>query len=65
MEVLPVGRLSAAGNLARIHAAMNRPDSARAWLDTLDAPRYKKVRKWLPASLVRDLVPVRRELSRP
>jgi hypothetical protein len=44
---------------------MNRPDSARAWLDTLDAPRYKKVRKWLPASLVRDLVPVRRELSRP
>ena len=65
LEVLPVGRLSAAGNLARIHAAMNRPDSARAWLDTLDAPRYKKVRKWLPASLVRDLVPVRRELSRP
>ena len=65
VEVLPGGRLSAAGNLARIHAAMNRPDSARAWLDTLDAPRYKKVRKWLPASLVRDLVPVRRELSRP
>jgi len=65
LEVLPVGRLSAAGNLARIQAAMGRPDSARAWLDTLDAPRYGKVRKWLPASLVRDLVPVRRKMSHP
>jgi tetratricopeptide (TPR) repeat protein len=65
LETLPVGRLSAAGNLARIHAAMGQRDSARAWLDTLDAPRYRAVRRWLPASLVRDLAPVRRELSRP
>jgi len=65
LETLPVGRLSAAGNLARIHAAMGHGDSARAWLDTLDAPRYEQVRKWLPASLVRDLAPVRQELSHP
>jgi tetratricopeptide (TPR) repeat protein len=65
LETLPVGRLSAAGNLARIHAAMGQRDSARAWLDTLDATRYRAVRRWLPASLVRDLAPVRRELSRP
>jgi tetratricopeptide (TPR) repeat protein len=65
IETLPVSRLSAAGNLARIHAAMGRQDSARAWLDTLDAPRYKSVRKWLPTSLVRELEPVRRKLSHP
>ncbi len=65
IETLPVGRLSAAGNLARIHAAMGHSDSARAWLDTLDAPRYKSVRKWLPTSLVKELEPIRRKLSSP
>lgn len=64
VEVLPVNRMAAAGNLARIHASMGRTDSARAWLDTLDAPRYREVRKWLPPSLVRELEPVRRELAR-
>lgn len=65
IETLPVGRLSAAGNLARIHAAMGHADSARAWLDTLDAPRYRNVRRWLPGSLVGELQPVRRKLSHP
>ena len=65
IETLPVGRLSAAGNLARIHAAMGHSDSARAWLDTLDAARYRSVRKWLPSSLVTELEPVRRRLSHP
>jgi len=63
VEVIPANRLAAAGNLARIHAAMGRNDSARAWLDTLDASRYVKVRRWLPPSLVRELEPVRRKLE--
>ncbi|GEM_PF-1311266 len=65
LEPLPANRLSAAGNLARIHEAMGQADSARAWLDTLDAPRYQRVRKWLPPSLVRELEPVRGRLGRP
>jgi len=64
LEQIPANRLSAAGNLARIHEALGRPDSARAWLDTLDAPRYLAVRKWLPPSLVRELEPVRKRLGR-
>ncbi len=64
LEAIPANRLSAAGNLARIHLALHHTDSARAWLDTLDAPRYAKVRKWLPPSLVRELVPVRKQLGR-
>lgn len=62
LETLPVNRQSAAGNLARIHFASGRRDSARAWLDTLDAPRYKATRRWLPPSLVRELEPVRSAL---
>lgn len=64
LEQIPSNRLSAAGNLARIHEAAGRPDSARAWLDTLDATRYIPVRKWLPPSLVRELEPVRKRLGR-
>jgi tetratricopeptide (TPR) repeat protein len=64
LETIPANRLAAAGNLARIHLAMRHTDSAKAWLDTLDALRYSKVRKWLPPSLVRELVPVRKELGR-
>jgi len=64
LEQLPANRLSAAGNLARIHEAAGRSDSARAWLDTLDAPRYLAVRKWLPPSLVKELEPVRKRLGR-
>lgn len=64
LETIPANRLAAAGNLARIHLALHHPDSAKAWLDTLDAYRYAKVRKWLPPSLVRELVPVRKELGR-
>ena len=63
VEIIPANRLAAAGNLARIHAAMGHSDSARAWLDTLDATRYRKVRKWLPPSLVRELEPVRKRLG--
>lgn len=63
IEVLPVNRMAAAGNLARIHEALGQADSARAWLDTIDAHRYAQVRKWLPPSLVRELVPVRRRLN--
>lgn len=64
LETIPANRLAAAGNLARIHLALKQPDSAKAWLDTLDAPRYAKVREWLPPSLVRELVPVRKEMAR-
>jgi tetratricopeptide (TPR) repeat protein len=64
IEQIPANRLSAAGNLARIHEAAGRPDSARAWLDTLDAARYLAVRKWLPPSLVKELEPVRKRLGR-
>lgn len=62
LETLPVNRQSAAGNLARIHFAAGRRDSAKAWLDTLDAPRYESARRWLPPSLVRELLPVRSAL---
>lgn len=62
LETVPVNRQSAAGNLARIHFAAGRRDSARAWLDTLDAPRYRAARRWLPPSLVRELEPVRSAL---
>lgn len=62
LETVPVNRQSAAGNLARIHFAAGRRDSARAWLDTLDAPRYELARRWLPPSLVRELGPVRSAL---
>lgn len=64
VEVVPANRLAAAGNLARIHHSLGRGDSARAWLDTLDAGRYVHVRKWLPPSLVRELVPIRKELAK-
>lgn len=65
LEPLPVNRIAAAGNLARIHEAMGHADSARAWIDTVDASRYSKVRKWLPPSLVRELEPVRKRLKHP
>lgn len=64
LETIPANRLAAAGNLVRIHLALGRRDSARAWLDTLDAPRYTKARKWLPPSLVRELAPVRDQLGK-
>lgn len=64
VESIPANRLAAAGNLARIHLALGRSDSAKAWLDTLDAYRYLGARKWIPPSLVRELVPVRKELGR-
>jgi len=64
LEAIPVNRQSAAGNLARIHFAAGRADSARAWLDTLDASRYAAARKWLPPSLVRELKPVREALRK-
>ncbi len=64
VETIPANRLAAAGNLARIHHTMGRDDSASAWLDTLDAPRNARVGKWLPASLVRELSPVRKRLGR-
>jgi hypothetical protein len=63
LEILPVNRLAAAGNLARIHAAMGRMDSACAWLDTFDSPRYRSARRWLAPSLLEELGPVRRKLS--
>lgn len=64
LETVPVNRQSAAGNLARIHFSSGRRDSARAWLDTLDAPRHVATRRWLPPSLVRELKPVRAALDR-
>lgn len=64
VEQIPANRLAAAGNLARIHFSLGHADSTRAWLDTLDAPRYVAVRKWLPPSLVRELEPVRKRLGR-
>ncbi len=64
IETIPVNRQSAAGNLARIHFAAGRNDSARSWLDTLDAPRYAQARGLLPSSLVRELKPVRAALGR-
>jgi tetratricopeptide (TPR) repeat protein len=63
LETVPVNRLAAAGNLARIHAALGRTDSACAWLDTLDSPRYRFARRWLVPSLLDELGPVRRKLS--
>lgn len=62
LETVPVNRQSAAGNLARIHFSAGRRDSAKAWLDTLDAPRYQSAKRWLPPSLVRELAPVRSAL---
>lgn len=64
LETIPVNQQSAAGNLARIHFAAGRRDSALAWLDTLDAPRRAAARRWLPPSLVRELGPVRSALGR-
>jgi len=64
LEAVPVNRQSAAGNLARIHCAAGRMDSARAWIDTLDARRYETARRWLPPSLVRELKPVRSKLGK-
>jgi len=64
LETIPVNRQAAAGNLARIHFAAGRKDSAMAWLDTLDATRYQAARKWLPPSLVRELKPVREALGK-
>lgn len=64
LETIPVNRQSAAGNLARIHFAAGRRDSAKSWLDTLDAPRYVSARRLLPPSLVRELKPVRSALGR-
>lgn len=64
IETIPVNRQSAAGNLARIHFAAGRRDSALAWLDTLDAPRYSSARHLLPPSLVRELKPARAALGR-
>jgi hypothetical protein len=64
LETIPANRLAAAGNLVRIHLALGHSDSANAWLDTLDAYRYANARKWLPPSLIRELVPVRKELGR-
>ena len=52
---LPLGYLSAVGNLAKLDASQKRRD----WLDrdlTLwYSPRYKGMLKWLPASLVREV----------
>lgn len=64
LETIPANRLAAAGNLARIHIQLGHADSAKAWLDTLDADRYKTAKKWLPPSLIRELVPVRKDLGR-
>lgn len=64
LETIPVNRQSAAGNLARIHFAAGRRDSARTWIDTLDARRYEAARRWLPPSLVRELKPVRSKLGK-
>lgn len=65
VETIPVNRLSAAGNLGRIHLAMGNDDSARHWIQVFDDPRYRTARPWLPASLVREIAPVRRRLGLP
>jgi tetratricopeptide (TPR) repeat protein len=65
LETLPVNRLSAAGNLGRIHLAMGNTDSARRWIQVFDDPRYRNVRPWLPASLLREVAPVRKRLGLP
>lgn len=65
LETLPVGRQSAAGNLARIHMAMGNVDSARKWMRSFDDPRQAACRRWLPGSLVREVAPVRKKLGLP
>lgn len=65
IEILPVNRQSAAGNLARIHMAMGNVDSARKWIRTFDDPRQAATRKWLPGSLVKEVAPVRKSLGLP
>ena len=65
VEVLPVNLLSAAGNLGRIHYAAGRMDSARKWIQAFDAPAGKSARPWLPASLVREIQPLRKKLGLP
>ncbi|MEN9355275.1 MAG: hypothetical protein RL318_2600 [Fibrobacterota bacterium] len=65
LEVLPVNRQSAAGNLGRIHMAIGNLDSARKWIKVFDDPRQSATRPWLPASLVREVAPVRKALSLP
>lgn len=65
IEVLPVGRQSAAGNLARIHLALGNADSARKWMRTFDDPRQAASRKWLPGSLLREVAPLRKQLGLP
>jgi tetratricopeptide (TPR) repeat protein len=65
VETLPVNLMSAAGNLGRIHYALGRADSARKWIQAFDAPAGKPSRPWLPASLVREIEPLRKKLSLP
>jgi tetratricopeptide (TPR) repeat protein len=65
LEVLPVNRQSAAGNLGRIHLALGNSDSARKWIKVFDDPRQTPVRRWLPSSLVKEVAPVRKALSLP
>lgn len=62
-KLLPVGYLSCAGNLARIHAALGAKDSALVYLDIWESPTYASLREWLPPSLATALKPLRNRLK--
>jgi hypothetical protein len=52
---LPLGYLSSIGNLAKIDASQKRRDSLEKHLAVWNAAGYKETKKWLPASLVREV----------
>ncbi len=62
-KLLPIGYLSCAGNLARIHAALGAKDSALVYLDIWEAKPYASLQEWLPPSLVSALKPLRNRLK--
>jgi hypothetical protein len=52
---LPLGYLSAVGNLAKVYDALNQPDLKQKNLSEWSTPEYRKVLPWLPASLRREV----------
>ncbi len=45
----------AIGNLARIYLQMGKDDKSAQNANLLKSPEYRKIEKWMPASLVKDL----------
>jgi tetratricopeptide (TPR) repeat protein len=52
---LPIGYLSAIGNLVKVNAALDRPELRKKYLSVWSSSEYRDVMPWLPASLRREV----------